>query len=153
MSFKHLLLAAVVLVQTGCGPTGPEMGRVTGAITFDGNVVRAGSVQFWPENGRPARGSITADGTYELTTFDKNDGALVGKHRVTIHATEVAEDGPKIESTDAEIAHFSQKKAKRIRATRVKWLVPQQYSEVDSTPLTATVASGTNTIDFTLERK
>ena len=154
VSHSSLLTVAVLWsLLSGCGPTGPEMGQVTGSITFDGNVVPAGNVQFWPESGRPARGSIAEDGTYSLTTFGKDDGAIVGSHRVTIQATQVSDQGPAVGSTAEEIAHYSQKNAKRIRASRVKWIVPQRYSEVDTTPLVATVVSGANIIDFNLEKE
>jgi hypothetical protein len=34
--------------------------------------------------GKPALGKIESDGAYRLTTFDMNDGAVVGEHWVTI---------------------------------------------------------------------
>ena len=147
-----LLSVVGVAFLFGCGPAGPEMGQVTGKVTMDGSLVTEGSVQFWPESGRPSRGSIDEDGTFRLTTFKSNDGALVGDHRVTIKSTQLSEPQPEIESTAAEIAHFSQKKAKPIRASRVVWIVPQKYSEFDTSPLVATVKSGDNEINFNIER-
>ena len=147
------LFSLVFMTALGCGPAGPEMGQVTGKVTFDGVVIPTGTIQFWPESGRPSRGSIADDGTYTLTTFEKNDGALVGKHRVTIQATQISEQGPQLDSTAAEIAHFSQKGAKRIRASRVKWLVPEEYSEVDTTTLVATVKPESNSINFEIEKE
>ena len=138
----------LLVCMVGCGPAGPDMGQVTGSVSFEGLPVTAGTVQFWPESGRPSRATISEDGTYELTTFESNDGALVGEHRVTIKATQQSQSAPKLESTAAEIAHYSQKGAKPIRASRVKWLVPEKYSEVDTSPLVATVESGVNNIDF-----
>jgi len=34
-------------------------------------------------------GTIEPDGSYRLTTFDSGDGALLGRHRVTIEATRI----------------------------------------------------------------
>jgi len=150
----QLVIAVLICIVSGaCGPAGPEMGRVNGVVTLDGTPVPEGTVQFWPKDGRPARGSITEDGSFVMTTFDSNDGALVGEHRVTIKATRSIQSGPKIKSTAAEISHFSQKGAKRIRATKVDWLVPEKYSDVDTTPLTATVENGSNEIDFQIEKE
>lgn len=146
-------IGVMVAALLGCGPSGPELGRVTGRVMMEGQPVTAGSVSFWPGDGRPARGSIAEDGTYELTTFKRNDGALVGEHRVTIKATRLSEPVPELDSTAAEIAHFSRKGAKRIRAAHVTWVVPEEYSEVDTSPLVATVVSGQNELDFSIEKE
>ena len=153
VNYQRVIGFLICIVSGACGPASPEMGDVNGVVTFNGQTVSAGTVQFWPEDGRPARGSIHEDGTFTLTTFDSNDGALVGKHRVTIKATRSDDSGPTIESTAAEISHFSQKGAKRIRAARVDWLVPEKYSDVNTTPLEATVENGSNEIDFKIEKE
>ena len=147
-----VFLVGTVFLLGGCGPSGPEMGQVTGKVTFDGSLVTKGTVQFWPANGRPSRGSIQEDGTYQLTTFESNDGALVGDHVVTIKSTQLSEAQPEIESTAAEIAHFRQKNVKPIRASRVVWIVPKKYSESDTSPLVANVSSGDNEINFEIEK-
>jgi hypothetical protein len=132
----------------GCGPDGPEMGKVEGTVTLDGVPVTEGTVQFWPTTGRPARGSIGADGTYQLSTFKEHDGAYVGQHAVTIKSTQLANPGPQLESQQAEIEHFRQRNIKPIRAARVVWVVPRSYSQRETSPLTATVESGANEINF-----
>lgn len=48
-----------------------------------------GHVSFVPEEpatGHPARGSISPDGSFELTTFENNDGAFPGNYNVTVFA-------------------------------------------------------------------
>src|SRR5262249_28384104 len=76
------------LLGSGCGGD-PPVGRVTGKVTYAGKVVTQGKMVFYPEAGRAAIGEIATDGTYTLTTFRPDDGALVGKHRVSIQATRV----------------------------------------------------------------
>jgi len=39
-----------------------------------------------------ARAKIEADGTFELSTFDDSDGAVIGKHRVLVSAQRDADD-------------------------------------------------------------
>ena len=145
------LLIPVVLI--GCRPAGPEMGKVRGTVTLGGAAITEGTVQFWPTHGRPARGSIANDGSYELTTSKPNDGAYVGEHRVTIKATKLSQPDPEIDSTQAEIEHFRDKGTKRIRASRVVWVIPRKYAELDTSPLSATVESGTNEIDFDIRKE
>lgn len=45
-----------------------------------------GTVTFEPDDdyGRPARGELQSDGTFELTTDKKGDGVVAGNHKVYI---------------------------------------------------------------------
>jgi hypothetical protein len=43
--------------------------------------------------GKPAFGTIESDGLYRLSTFAKNDGAVVGDHWVTILNVKDVPDG------------------------------------------------------------
>jgi hypothetical protein len=128
-----LVLSVFTLAMlAGCEPSRPETSEVSGRITFEGKPVPQGRILFWPSQGRPAMAEIQPDGTYELTTFSDSDGAMIGKHRVTIKATRV---------------HFpTGNKMKSV----VQWLVPQRYENFDKSPLTAEVSAGKNTINFDL---
>jgi hypothetical protein len=82
-------LAAVVLLS-GCG--GPKMAKVKGQVTYNGKPVTQAAITFNPVGasekeknpGKPATGFTDEHGNYELSTFRPYDGALVGKHRVTV---------------------------------------------------------------------
>lgn len=128
-----LLLLAIAVV-TGCGPSRPETAEVSGRVTFQGKPVPEGRILFWPPSGRPAMAEIKSDGTYELTTFDAEDGAVIGTHRVTIKATRTV-----FRNNDPSKAV-------------VEWLVPQNYENIDKSPLTAEVSPGKNTINFDLTK-
>src|SRR5262245_3303776 len=82
------LNGVLITLAWGCGG-GPTLGRVTGKVTYAGKPVTQGRIWFYPEAGRAALGEIGPDGTYTLTTFKPNDGALVGPHRVAVHVTRV----------------------------------------------------------------
>jgi hypothetical protein len=84
-----LLLAAVSMV--GCSKSPFDLAPVYGKVTIDGKPVSTGRVMFAPiakgesrEVGKPAFGTLQADGTFTLTTFEEGDGAVVGEHWVTI---------------------------------------------------------------------
>ncbi len=75
----------------GCRPSGPELAPVRGSVTIDGRPLRSGRVMFAPiasgeirEAGKPAFGTLQPDGSYVLTTFRDQDGAVVGEHWITI---------------------------------------------------------------------
>ena len=92
-------------------------------------------------------GPIDADGRYQLTTFKPGDGAILGPHRVTIEATRVSNAPlPKTIQEEARQGLFAS------GATySIEWLVPEKYSRLTTSPLTAEVKSGTNQVDFALK--
>jgi hypothetical protein len=88
-----LLVAAIVLVPTGCGGSGPKLVPVKGVVSVGGKTVTRGSVSFRPdktsgpaEYAEPA-GNIEADGTYKVYTNGR-EGAPVGKYTVLLVSTE-----------------------------------------------------------------
>lgn len=75
----------------GCGGGGElDVAPVSGKVLCEGEPVTAGIITFKPiaegENttpGKSAAGVIQSDGTFVLTTYELNDGAIIGKHNVT----------------------------------------------------------------------
>ncbi|MFY8057360.1 MAG: carboxypeptidase regulatory-like domain-containing protein, partial [Planctomycetaceae bacterium] len=54
-------------------------------MTLDGIPVEGASVSFEPVNGgRPCSGMTNAEGIYQITSIETNDGAPVGDHLVAI---------------------------------------------------------------------
>ena len=154
---RCLLLTGALLAMllTGCGG-GPRLGKVSGRVTFNGKPVPTGTIMFYPDAGPAAVGAIGPDGTYTLTTIKPGDGAVVGSHRVTIHATTVGPGSlvdPKSFEEEIELAQRKDPKAKVLVPGKVEWIVPEKYSRPDTTDLTAQVRSGTNSIDFPLPVK
>ncbi len=131
---------APCLLVTGCGSAGPSLGEVHGRVTIDGKAVNTGRIMFHPETGRSATGEIRSDGTYSLTTFKQDDGAMVGKHRITIKAVDVVPNARPVGSTDLD----------QKQGGTVRWLVPERYSAVETSLLTAEVTAGVNTINFNI---
>ena len=81
--------AAVVLVNmllVGCSGKSHELevAPVKGSVLLDGKPLSSGVVLVMAAEGRMARGVLQEDGTFELTTYDKGDGAPVGTHPVMI---------------------------------------------------------------------
>lgn len=79
------------------------MGTASGSCTCNGEPMTAGLLVFTPirdpeahgkklELGKPAHGMIQRDGSFTLSTFGKEDGAVIGKHRVVLNLG-VLEDG------------------------------------------------------------
>ncbi len=146
--YDLIVLMAGLLV--GCGGSDHEQtAPVTGKITFQGAPVTKGRIAFYPPKGRPAMGAIQSDGTYSLTTFDQGDGALLGKHRVTITVNETVGGQPPPASFEEEIKQAGKTASSGV--AKVVWLVPQEYSNRKTSKLEAEVVSGDNTHDFNLD--
>ncbi len=146
MAHHTVIIACLV----GCGGSNQEKtAPVTGTVTLQGTPVAKGNIVFYPSNGRPGMGSIQSDGTYSLTTFDQGDGALLGKHRVTITATERVGGTPLPTSFEDEVKQAG--KTPLQAPGKTVWLVPQEYSNRKTSKLQAEVVSGDNTHDFNLE--
>jgi hypothetical protein len=103
---------AVPLV--GCD-SGPKCVPVSGQVLIDGEPVTAGTIQVVPAEGRPAQGPIDEQGRFTLTTYDENDGCVLGTHRVAVTATETLPDG------------------------RMRELVPRKYADFSRSGLTVTI--------------
>jgi hypothetical protein len=83
--------AMMVLLSTlivGCDGSGVDLYPVRGRVEFaDGTPLTGGSVSFRSDQvagGVTARGQIRPDGTFSLTTFTPDDGAVPGKHQALV---------------------------------------------------------------------
>lgn len=89
------LLAAL----TGCGGESTKSKEpvypVNGIVTYKGTPVVGADITFANEAGtRGAFGRTNEEGKFKLSTFGANDGAVAGKHIVTISKAKVAAAAP-----------------------------------------------------------
>jgi hypothetical protein len=88
MSLVKLVALAALFVGPcwGCGSSGGTpvtLIPVKGKVTYKGQPLTKGVVEFEPEGyGRPAKGQLQSDGTFELTTARAGDGVVAGAHRI-----------------------------------------------------------------------
>jgi hypothetical protein len=78
------LLFAALGVLGGCGNKQLPVAPAKGQVFYQGKPLEFGSVMFQSVEGPPARGVILPDGTFQLSTYGANDGAVVGQHQVRI---------------------------------------------------------------------
>lgn len=106
-----LALAAV----PGCGDGRPTRVPVSGKVLIDGKPLTEGIVQFVPNDARPAAGKLDSEGRFTLTSYDGDDGVVLGTHRVLIAAKEM------------------------IGESKAKWLAPPKYADLRSSGLSVEV--------------
>lgn len=113
-SSMFVLPVCALLAMTGCGSGGLSTAPVTGKVVMNGQPVKEGVITFVPlgdgnsdEVGKPASGDVATDGTFTLSTYEDNDGAVVGKHRVMynvplsspVEVPEGAHGGPPVQKS------------------------------------------------------
>jgi len=131
---------ALAALAAGCD-RGPKMVPVTGVVTVEGEPVDRAAVLFAHVNGgRPTVGVTDQQGRFRLTT-DGRDGALLGEHGVAITRYEVT--GYVINEEGFPVRDPSQPET-------LRWLVPEVYSRLSTSGLTATVSEEQTEFRFDL---
>src|SRR5262249_15445704 len=79
------LAVLVPLVLIGCSSSGPKVVKVSGTLTYKGAAVPNVYIHFIPQDGsRPSWGEPDEQGHFTLEYDDRNKGATVGTHKVSI---------------------------------------------------------------------
>ncbi|MFM7072533.1 MAG: hypothetical protein ACKO38_12155 [Planctomycetota bacterium] len=122
-------LAISVCGLVGCGDGLPRRVPIAGKVLIDGQPLARGFIQVVAENDRPASGEIGVDGSFRLTTYEDNDGCVLGKHKVVVIANE--NQGP----------------------YAMKWLAPKEYSNPATTDLVLDVTGSQDDVVIELTWK
>jgi hypothetical protein len=132
----------------GCGDS--RTASVKGTVTLDGKPVAKAGVAFRPQDGsRMSTGETDEQGNFVLTCYERGDGAVPGAHAVTVTKFEEKRlDLP--EGADELAAEMA---ASKSRQPKRKWIVPEKYSDPETSGLKFTVEKGRNTCAFELQSK
>ncbi len=95
------------------------------------------------EGGRPATGITDAQGKFSLETMKPGDGALVGKHKVTVTG---------VRTTGVEATEDGLSGAIDPSKVRQEWFVPQKYSNPGTSGLTQEVTRGMEPVELKLAK-
>jgi hypothetical protein len=125
------------LLVGGCGhkfntTPPPKVYPVKGKVLLaGGEPVSGGIITFHPENrlGHEASGEIGTDGSFQLTTIVKGDGALPGSYTVSVNP------------------NFKDGRISRVPASRV----PPKFGAPETSGLTAEVAAKDNDLKIELK--
>ncbi len=136
-----IIVCLTLLVNSsGCGDgdrMGPEMVRVSGTVTLDGEAVEGAHVTFSPDASGPVAFAVSDEqGRYELQS-STGKGAVPGLYGVFV-VREVSEGGMEFDS-QADMEAYVEKHGERPPAqTRVNTL-PGKYSTKKTSGLTAEI--------------
>ena len=124
------LMTVGLTTFSGCGGGRPTLVPVAGKVFIDNKPLTSGTVVFVPEGGRQSTGSINNDGTFSLSCFKLNDGALIGKHKISVTSNE---------SLNGD--------------TALRWFIPPKYNEVSTSGLTQEIKGPTDSVMINLTWK
>ena len=148
------LLSICVVLAAGCsGSDRPATVPVSGTVTLNGQPVADAQVSFMTDGApRAAFGTTDAEGKFRLTTFEENDGAMVGKHTVTIsNAAAVGGEGMSPEDPSAAYGEAMQAAASGTPASGGEGGIPVKYANPKTSGLEREVTQGgPNEFDFEL---
>lgn len=154
-------LFAVIVSLSGCGDSNtlerPGVVPVTGVVLYNGDPVVNASVAFMTDKApRAAIGTTNDKGEFKLTTYEANDGAVVGTHKITVTKVEASEPttapppGGLMDPADLA-SGYSKQVSPGTTAEKPKDLVPAKYGDMKTTPLSEEVkAEGENHFVLTL---
>ena len=133
---RSAVLTAMLASVAAAGCSGsrkrelPPLGRVKGVVTLDGAPLARAAVAFVPyERGNASYATTDAEGRYTLRYSARNEGAVVGQHRVEIRT------GGEGRDADGNLTETAER-------------VPARYHATSE--LLVEVAAGDNTLDFPL---
>jgi hypothetical protein len=142
--FLTAVFVVAIALPAGCkkADNRPARVAVTGIVIHKGQPATDATVIFEPVGSTPAAtGQTDATGRFQLTTFDKNDGAVPGDYKVAVRKIQVIRsDRPANAPDDLATPPPDE-----------KWLLPTKYGHTASSGLTATVKpAGKNDFQFEL---
>lgn len=86
-----ILVLFTISAFAGCGGGGDEheTAKITGTVTYDGKTVTGGLIYFEPKSsgdaapGKMGTARIREDGTFAVSTYGTDDGAVIGTHKLS----------------------------------------------------------------------
>lgn len=144
------------LLLSGCGG-GKKSSRdpvypVSGVVTYKGAPVPDADVMFLcKEKDRAAFARTDDQGKFRVTTFVPNDGAVAGKHIITVVKMLAAE--PTVVAPVEDTAYQPPGLNQSTDAKPAKNLIPAKYASDKTTDLFATITADNNNPEVKLELK
>jgi hypothetical protein len=120
-----IALAAITSLAGGC-KRNPRVVPVSGIVYYNDKPLPYGTVMFQPDKGQPASGEIQPDGTFKLSSYGPDDGAVPGRHLVSVSCYEGQRPAAQtqVQQGDGSLGRL---------------LIPLRYTRLASSGLTAEI--------------
>jgi hypothetical protein len=130
-----LLLVSIVLGVAGCDK-GPPITQVSGKVTFQGQPVSEGVINFALESGFGVQAVLAGDGSYRLLSHH-GKGIPLGSYKVTIAP-------PSFDPVPADMSNPPPPQPPYPN-------IPQRYRNFDTSGFTAEAGESDNVFDFDMK--
>lgn len=127
---------AIVLSVAGCFQSGPPISEVSGKVSFQGEPVTEGIVNFVSESGFGVRATLNNDGSYRLRSHHGN-GIPLDTYKVSIAP-------PRFDPVPADLSKPPPRQPEYPN-------IPQRYRSLQSSGLVAQVGAEANVFDFDMQ--
>ena len=133
-----ILMISLAILTGGCGRSDlPELGSVSGVLTCNNQPLANAIINFTPDGpGRPSTAETDEEGRYSLLYLEDVEGAIVGKHVVTVELV-VTEEMDELPDSPADLAPGQQ-------------MAPRLPAIASNGSITKEVRAGDNEIDIAL---
>ncbi|MFW6169338.1 MAG: hypothetical protein ACODAD_02530 [Planctomycetota bacterium] len=127
-----LIILSGLIVAAGCGQEGPPRYDVSGTVTYKGEAVPAGMIQFIPDNEKgnsgPAGNATIEDGTFD--TAVQGVGTIGGPHKVIVDAYDGEAQGQDFPNGLPIFRGYETEIELPEEATTIEIEIPQQEDEI-----------------------
>lgn len=124
--FAIYIITCFCLFTAGCSEGLPSRVPVSGTVLIDGKPLTSGRIQFVSGSGRAAYGTIDKEGHFSLSTYEPNDGCVLGNFRISIAAFE------------------------KINQRTRRWDTPKKYIDVNRSELTKEIKGPVDDLEIKL---
>lgn len=134
-----LARVALLVCLSACGCSGkPSVVPVGGRVFYNDEPLPFGIVVFQPKQGQPGIGELQEDGSFKLSSYAMDDGAVPGRHAVSVSCYEGQRPGKGTPAAEKKPAG--------------KLLIPLKYTDVATSGLSAEVSNADGqTFEFRLK--
>lgn len=127
------------LMMFGCGGPSdkPQLAPVSGVVMMDGKPLADVTVAFHLdalEAPRAGMGKTDSEGRFRITTYDTNDGAIVGTHIVTVAKIDAGPAGADDMEIGGEAYGAAMLAAANPNAPPPKQMFPEKFASKDTSP-------------------
>jgi hypothetical protein len=137
---RALTAALAMMVLFGCAKDKwtaqrPKVVHAGGQVLYQGKPLEGGHVTFSSSVVNVSAFARTdADGKFRLTTFETNDGAVPGPHRVSVSKVKLVNPlDPSIDRTTTTA---------NLPKTERRWMIPEHYGSVQTSGLAVDIPDG-----------
>jgi hypothetical protein len=143
--WSNSFLAVAIIAALSCSGCGKQssydVAIVRGTVTLDGKPITGGKVMFAPiaqgqnaKAGKPGFGTLGPDGSFVISTYGVEDGAVVGKHWVSVMRNLEVGDSERSSTEKPEMPF------ERVTFPQQQTVVSAQENQIDI-PLTSAMLS------------